>query len=68
MLDEDALAAGMDGCDLAYHVAGINSHCPNDPEAHDAASTSRAPKTAVRAAARGRRTAAGLHVLRRLGR
>lgn len=32
VLDEDALAAGMDGCELAFHVAGVNSHCPPDPE------------------------------------
>jgi dihydroflavonol-4-reductase len=31
VLDEDALAAGMAGCGLAYHVAGINTHCPPDP-------------------------------------
>lgn len=32
VLDEDALAAGMEGCELAFHVAGVNSHCPDDPE------------------------------------
>jgi dihydroflavonol-4-reductase len=31
VLDADALAAGMAGCDLVYHVAGVNSHCPQDP-------------------------------------
>ena len=31
VLDEDSLAAGMAGCVLAYHVAGINTHCPSDP-------------------------------------
>ena len=31
VLDEDSLAAGMAGCELVYHVAGINSHCPPDP-------------------------------------
>ena len=31
VLDEDALAAGMAGCDIAFHVAGENSHCPPDP-------------------------------------
>ena len=51
VLDEDALAAGMEGCDLAYHVAGINSHCPNDPEAMMQVNVGGA-KTAVRAAAR----------------
>jgi dihydroflavonol-4-reductase len=28
--NEDALAAGMDGCHLAFNVAGINSFCVND--------------------------------------
>lgn len=32
LLDEHSLAAGMQGCDFAYHVAGLNSHCPEDPE------------------------------------
>lgn len=32
VLDEDALVAGMAGCEVAYHVAGINSHCPPDPD------------------------------------
>ncbi len=31
VLDPGGLAAGMAGCELAYHVAGINSHCPRDP-------------------------------------
>jgi dihydroflavonol-4-reductase len=31
LLDEDSLVAGMKGCALAYHVAGVNSHCPSDP-------------------------------------
>jgi dihydroflavonol-4-reductase len=32
LLDEDRLAAGMAGCALAYHVAGVNTHCPDDPD------------------------------------
>ena len=32
LLDEESIAAGMDGCELAYHVAGVNSHCPPDPD------------------------------------
>ena len=31
VLDEDSLAAGMASCELAYHVAGVNTHCPPDP-------------------------------------
>jgi dihydroflavonol-4-reductase len=51
VLDEDALAAGMKGCELAYHVAGINSHCPPDPELLLRVNVQGA-ETAVRAAAR----------------
>jgi dihydroflavonol-4-reductase len=29
--DEDALARGMDGCEYAYNVAGVNSLCVEDP-------------------------------------
>jgi dihydroflavonol-4-reductase len=32
LLDENSLATGMAGCDAAYHVAGMNSHCPQDPD------------------------------------
>jgi dihydroflavonol-4-reductase len=32
LLDEDSIAAGMARCEVAYHVAGMNSHCPADPE------------------------------------
>jgi dihydroflavonol-4-reductase len=31
LLDEDSITAGMAGCETAYHVAGMNSHCPSDP-------------------------------------
>jgi dihydroflavonol-4-reductase len=31
ILDEDSIAAGMHGCDLAFHVAGINQFCVADP-------------------------------------
>jgi dihydroflavonol-4-reductase len=30
VLDQDALAAGMRGCETVYHVAGVNSLCPSD--------------------------------------
>jgi dihydroflavonol-4-reductase len=30
-LDEEALVAGMRGCDIVYHAAGINTMCPEDP-------------------------------------
>ena len=29
--DVDALAAGMDGCGVVYHVAGLNATCLRDP-------------------------------------
>jgi dihydroflavonol-4-reductase len=32
LLDEGSLEAGMRGCELAYHVAGVNTHCPDDAE------------------------------------
>jgi dihydroflavonol-4-reductase len=32
VLDEEALAAGMRGCETVYHVAGVNSLCPSDRE------------------------------------
>ena len=32
-LDADALARGMDGCSVAFHVAGVNALCVKDPEA-----------------------------------
>jgi dihydroflavonol-4-reductase len=31
VLDRRSLEAAMAGCDLVYHVAGVNSHCPKDP-------------------------------------
>jgi dihydroflavonol-4-reductase len=51
VLDEDAMAAGMAGCALAYHVAGINTMCPTDPGALFHVNV-RGAEAAVRAAAR----------------
>jgi dihydroflavonol-4-reductase len=51
LFDEDALAAGMDGCALLYHVAGINTMCPDDPAALFHVNV-RGAEAAVRAAAR----------------
>lgn len=31
LFDPAALAAAADGCELAFHVAGINTLCPDDP-------------------------------------
>jgi dihydroflavonol-4-reductase len=51
VLDEDTMAAGMAGCELLYHVAGINTMCPRDPAALFHVNV-RGAETAVRAAAR----------------
>jgi dihydroflavonol-4-reductase len=51
VLDEDAMAAGMAGCGLAYHVAGMNTMCPTDPAALFHVNV-RGAEAAVRAAAR----------------
>ena len=51
LLDEDSIAAGMDGCETAYHVAGMNSHCPSDPDMLLRVNVGGA-ESAVRAAAR----------------
>ncbi len=32
VLDEAAMARGMDGCAVAFHVAGVNALCVDDPE------------------------------------
>jgi len=32
VLDVETLARGMDGADLAFHVAGVNKMCVDDPE------------------------------------
>jgi dihydroflavonol-4-reductase len=50
-LDEDALVAGMRGCDILYHVAGINTMCPRDPIEMIHVNV-RGAETAVRATAR----------------
>jgi dihydroflavonol-4-reductase len=50
-LDEDTMAAGMAGCDVLYHVAGVNTLCPPDP-AELIHVNVRGAEAAVRAAAR----------------
>jgi dihydroflavonol-4-reductase len=32
VLDAAAVLSGLAGCDVAHHVAGVNSHCPADPD------------------------------------
>jgi dihydroflavonol-4-reductase len=51
ILDEDALAAGMAGSELLFHVAGVNTMCPTDPAGMMRANVEGAA-VAVRAAAR----------------
>jgi dihydroflavonol-4-reductase len=48
--DERTLAGGMAGCDLAFHLAGVNSLCVSDPEPMRRANVDGAV-AAVRAAA-----------------
>ena len=49
--DEDALARGMEGCEYAYNVAGVNSLCVEDPRPMQRMNVDGAV-AAVRAAAR----------------
>ena len=51
VLDEDSLARGMEGCELVYHCAGVNSHCPPDPGLLLEVNA-RGPELVVRAAGR----------------
>jgi dihydroflavonol-4-reductase len=51
VLDEEALVRAMRGCELVYHVAGINTMCPDDPIELFHVNV-RGAETAVRAAAR----------------
>jgi dihydroflavonol-4-reductase len=48
--DQDALTTGMQGCDVAFHVAGANSLCVADPAPMERANID-GPVAAVRAAA-----------------
>jgi dihydroflavonol-4-reductase len=51
VLDEDAVAGAMTGCELAFHVAGVNTLCPDDPTELFHVNV-RGAEAAVRAAAR----------------
>ena len=51
LLDEDALAAGMRGCEIVFHVGGVNTLCPEDPAELFHANV-RGAEIGVRAAAR----------------
>ena len=31
ILDDDSLSGGMEGCEIVYHVAGVNAFCLTDP-------------------------------------
>jgi dihydroflavonol-4-reductase len=50
-LDEEAMAGGMAGCEIVYHVAGVNTLCPSDPATLFHVNV-RGAEAAVRAAAR----------------
>ncbi|HWK25735.1 MAG TPA: NAD-dependent epimerase/dehydratase family protein [Solirubrobacter sp.] len=51
LMDEEDLARAIDGCELVYHVAGVNTMCPKDPEGMMDVNV-RGARIAVRAAAR----------------
>src|SRR5436190_23649159 len=53
LADRTALADAMDGCDVVYHVAGVNQMCPRDPAGLEATNIGGAV-TAVEAAADAR--------------
>ena len=50
ILDQDALVDAMRGCDVAFHVAGVNAACVRDPGPMYAANVS-GPERVIRAAA-----------------
>jgi dihydroflavonol-4-reductase len=49
--EPDTFAAALAGCDLIHHVAGVNAHCPKDPERMWQVNVL-GPQNVVRAAAR----------------
>ena len=51
VLDEDAMSAGMQGCQVVFNVAGVNTLCVEDATAMMQANVE-GPRAAVRAAAR----------------
>jgi dihydroflavonol-4-reductase len=51
LLDGEVLARGMDGCDRVFHVAGVNTHCVDDPTPMLRANVD-GPPAVVKAAAR----------------
>ena len=51
LFDGEALVRGMDGCETVFHVAGVNSLCPEDPMPMLRANVD-GPPAVVRAAAR----------------
>jgi dihydroflavonol-4-reductase len=53
LLDDAALAHAMDGCELAFHVAGINALCPADPDELERVNVGGAAAVARAAAAAG---------------
>jgi dihydroflavonol-4-reductase len=51
LFDGEVLVRGMDGCETVFHVAGVNSLCPEDPTPMLRANVD-GPRAVVRAAAR----------------
>src|SRR5437762_7212093 len=64
LIDRSALADAMNGCDVVFHVAGVNRMCPRDPTELDAINIAGAV-TAVHAAADARIAARADLVFRR---
>ena len=53
LLDEAGLIAAMDGCDVGFHVAGVNTLCPADPSELERVNVAGAAAVARAAAAAG---------------
>ena len=53
LLDEPGLAAAMAGCELCFHVAGVNTLCPSDPTELELVNVAGAAAVARAAAAAG---------------
>ena len=51
LFDTEVLVRGMDGCETVFHVAGVNSHCVDDPTPMLRANVD-GPPAVVKAAAR----------------
>src|SRR4029079_3875169 len=53
LLDEAGVSAAMAGCDVGFHVAGVNTLCPSDPSELERVNVAGAAAVARAAAAAG---------------